>query len=216
MEATAITEPPRNQIGQTMGNKGMRTRRKLIDATTALLNEKGLRDLRVADVARAAGMSTASFYVYFETVQDVVLAAAAELSQSTDEILDLLDLDWNASNALDYARRFVHSYVDFWQEHRAIFRVRNLASEEDDVRFTKIRMDSVRSLILKLSDLIERNRGDQTATAKPHAMAGALIAMIERVSAVHNSYASQSGISRDDLTEATATIFASSIVPANR
>jgi hypothetical protein len=54
-----------NHYGQKIGSKGERTRQTLIDVTVDLLETHGLRDVSVADVARVAKTSPATFYVYF-------------------------------------------------------------------------------------------------------------------------------------------------------
>src|SRR3546814_7076111 len=52
--------------GRKLGAKGRRTRQQLIDATVALLETHGLRDVSVVDVARAVQTSPGTFYVYFK------------------------------------------------------------------------------------------------------------------------------------------------------
>nr|WP_260582911.1 TetR/AcrR family transcriptional regulator [Sphingopyxis sp. PET50] len=69
--------------GRKLGAKGQRTRQQLIEATVALLETHGLRDVSVVDVARAAQTSPATFYVYFKGVPEAVLAALEHASQTS-------------------------------------------------------------------------------------------------------------------------------------
>ena len=132
------TKPPRlNQIGQKIGAKGERTRQRLIDITVGLLETRGMRDLTVAEIARVAETSPATFYVYFDSVQAVVLGALERAPHSNDELVALIERPWDRGVA--DALAFVTLYTDLWNRHGTIFRVRNMAAEEGDERFLAAR-----------------------------------------------------------------------------
>jgi len=196
-----------NNIGQAIGAKGLRTRRMLIDATVELLAEMSLRDVRVAQIAKAAKTSPATFYVYFDTVQDAVLAAIAEIDQSPPELLALLQAPWSKAEARDRARQFVRHYVDYWQQHRTVFRVRNLASEEGDERFRRLREDAIRPLLRAIANRIE-SRVRRNPDVPAYAQAGILAAMLERLSAIYHGYISSELVTSEQLIEAAALIVA--------
>ena len=65
--------------GRRLGRRAQATRRKLLDATAELLQTRRLLDLTVVEVARRVGTSPASFYQYFQNVDEAVLALAAEI-----------------------------------------------------------------------------------------------------------------------------------------
>lgn len=54
------------------------TRRALLDATIDLLAERGVRGLRVSEVARRAGVSTGAIYSQFESKTALVMAAVRD------------------------------------------------------------------------------------------------------------------------------------------
>jgi AcrR family transcriptional regulator len=196
-----------NNIGQAMGAKGQRTRRRIIDATVTLLATTSLRDARVAEIARLAEISPASFYVYFDSVHDVVLAAIAEIDQSPPVLLDMLVQPWPASEARSRARAFVRSYIDYWQDHRVVFRVRNLASEEGDERFRKLRENAIRPLLGAMAARIDAR--DSTDHDVPgFAQAGVIAAMLERISAIYGSYQDSELVTSAQLIEAAALVVA--------
>lgn len=175
----------KNRNGQGLGSKGQKTRARIIEAALELLETTALRDLRVADVARAAATSSATFYVYFSDVPDVVLAATSELSQSTPEILELLSRRWQA-DAAALAEQLVDHHIAYWEAHRTLFRIRNLAAEEGDKRFIAARTASVIPLLDAIAIRIEAAQasGSLSTALHPEATAGVLIAMLERVAAV--------------------------------
>jgi len=197
-----------------MGRKGLQTRRRLIDATVGLLETTRLRDLRVVDIARTAGTSTATFYVYFPDVSDAVLAALEEVTQSTPEILALVDQDWREGDPEERARRIVERYAQFWLEHSALFRVRNLAADEGDERFVNARASAITGLLTATAAAIERAQeaGWVTRDLDATATSSVLMAMLERFGAIQYHY-SHSGLERARMIVAAAHFLAHAVGP---
>lgn len=175
-----------NQNGQRIGAKGQRTRQRLIEVTVELLETHGLRDLTVAEVARVAQTSPATFYVYFDGVPDVVLAALETASQTSPEMLDLIAQDWVGHDGLAKAREFVGLYCKLWSANGTVFRVRNLAAEEGDPRFMEARRHAVRSLLALLADSVDAAKaaGRVAAALDGQANAAAILILLERLAAV--------------------------------
>jgi AcrR family transcriptional regulator len=200
-----------NQIGQTIGAKGLRTRQKLIDVTVELLETHGLRDLTVAEIARVAAMSPATFYVYFDGVPEVVLAALEQTRQSAPELMSMLEADWADTGEMDRAREFVERYCAYWWSSRTIFRCRNLAAEEGDPRFLAARRSAVAPLMDALSERIvaAQRAGKLPTHLEPRASAGAILTLIERLAAVGPTTPAQPGINFDTLKDSAAFMIAS-------
>lgn len=196
----------RNQNGQRVGSKGLRTRRKLVEKTLELLESRGLRDLTVTEVARAAGTSPATFYVYFEGVPEVVLAALQEIDQTSPELFAFADNDWQGSDGEQQARRFVDEYCRLWNRHRVVYRVRNMAAEEGDRRFYDARLQSARPIIEALAAKMDRakDQGRAPGHLDSYAIAAAIITMLERMSAVGPTTADDKRISYQALKDSAA------------
>jgi len=77
--------------GRPLGRRAQQTRRQLLDATRALLELHGVRDLRVVEIARKVGTSPATFYQYFRDVEDAVLVLAAEAGSELDPLTEVLE-----------------------------------------------------------------------------------------------------------------------------
>lgn len=184
-----------NQLGQTLGAKGFETRRRLLAATSELLSTVPLTDLRVSQIVRLAQTSPGTFYVYFNDVYDVVLDLVGEVTQSPPKILDLFTEPWRGEGALRRAHDFVSMYLDHFQAHAALFRVRNLASDEGDLRFTRLRLAAVSPVLSAMAARIEARRatGLLPADVHPTSASGALLAMIERLAALRFSPAARVG-----------------------
>ncbi len=189
--------------GRSLGRRGALTRRRLLDATRELLETRGLRDLRVVDIARAAGTSPATFYQYFRAVEDAVLVLAEEAAEDLSAVIAGLDGQWNEASS----RRLVDAFVDAWSEHRAVLRTRNLAAQEGDQRFRTVRNTSLRPILEALEAKISeaQRAGRVDAAISPMAAASAMIAMTERVAAFHREI-EELGVTHGALVETTARI----------
>ncbi|MEP7351547.1 MAG: TetR family transcriptional regulator [Sphingorhabdus sp.] len=195
-----------NHYGQKIGSKGERTRLVLIETTIELLESHGLRDVSVADVARAAQTSPATFYVYFRGVPEVVLAALEGASQTSPEIEQFFATPWHEAVSIQNACSFVDTYCALWNQHRTIFRVRNMAAEEGDERFYRSRMDAAVPIMALLTSQIEQaqSAGLVPADLKPRSCAGTILMMLERLAAIGPITDERDDISYDTLRAAAA------------
>ena len=202
-----MTEQITGIDGRALGRRGAQTRQRLLDATAELLETHGIRDLRVVDIARVVGSSPATFYQYFRDVEAAVLALAQEAGDEIAPLVALLDAPWDAQRGLDDARALVDGFVDYWDRHRAVLRIRNLAAQEGDERFREVRNRTLQAFMSSLAAKIgeARDAGRVVGEMSPVAASAALVALIERMAAFHRELA-QLGISRDDLVETTARI----------
>ena len=101
IEARQVSAPPAQKAnkgrrtGQTLGRKGNRTRRRLMTAGLQLLRTQSAVSLTSAAISREAGASSATFYVYFNDVEELVFALAREATQDLGNVLSALE-DWLA------------------------------------------------------------------------------------------------------------------------
>ena len=102
----SVTEPALASDGRVIGARAHRTRRRLLDATAKLLEERGALGLRVVDITREVGTSPATFYQYFPDVEEAILVLADE---ATDDIESLADLHPDAVERRGRRRRTCRS-----------------------------------------------------------------------------------------------------------
>jgi AcrR family transcriptional regulator len=77
MPAAADRHPPR-PVGTLRASQKEATRQRLMDAAMAVFAEQGYAAATVEDIARAAGASTATFYLHFKRKIDVLKHSLAE------------------------------------------------------------------------------------------------------------------------------------------
>ena len=101
-----------NLGGQTIGRKGSETRVRLLEAAAALLATTPLRKLATADVARKAGISPASFYLYFENVDSLALELTEIATLAAMPFINDLEAEWLWQDPQGNITRFVRAYFD--------------------------------------------------------------------------------------------------------
>jgi AcrR family transcriptional regulator len=193
--------------GRTIGRRAHLTRRRFLDTTLTLLESKGALDLKVIDIAREAGSSAATFYQYFEHVDAALLALAEDAGNDLDTVNELATTDWVSPTGLDDVRRFVAAFIEYWDEHKAILRVRNLRSEEGDERFRTLRIDANATIMREFTAKIHAAQQDGRVSKRlnPYAAAAAMMSVLERMAAFHVEF-ERRGISRRALVETVSRI----------
>lgn len=194
-----------DQTGRPLGPRARETRRRLLEAAEKLLSQTKLRDLRVIDIAREVGTSAATFYQYFRDVDDVVVRVAEQVSEEIPGMLELIAGSWRGPEGLVKARTIVEAFIEHWDAHQAVLRVRNLASDEGDERFQRLRAKTMTPLLMQLADVIEQHRGADDPQGRPAAAAAAMAAILERLAAYHREL-ELVGVTREDLVESSAHI----------
>lgn len=127
-----------------LGSKGERTRRRILDATLRLIAQRPLFELRVTDVARAAGVAQPHFYAYFTSLEDAILAAARDVSG--DELKVYLEPDWSGEAGLAHARALVEAAIAFWRRNKAILTIVATLADRMHGPFATVRADQMRNV----------------------------------------------------------------------
>jgi AcrR family transcriptional regulator len=166
-----------------------------------------LRQIKVADIAEVAGVSTSTFYLYFADVD------AAVLTLLTDLAADMPDFAGQV-RAIAYAemesgvRAMLAVYLDFWDSHYALLRVRNLAADEGEPRFREMRGRMLGPLLDALTDKLIEMRGPTIGSeATPAIALAALISgSMERLAALVRVREAQPELARKPLIDAEVVL----------
>jgi AcrR family transcriptional regulator len=184
--------------GRVPGRRGRATRDRLLGCTAELLTQTPWRSIKVIDIARQAGTSPATFYQYFENVEQAILVLAEELMEGAALLADLVDGDWTEGASWETASAVVTGFMAYWEENRSVFRVVELATEEGDLRFQGLRVRALNAVTVTLARVIGAGglgaggmvaggtgSGGTSGPAgsDPMAVAGTLISMLAHVAA---------------------------------
>lgn len=173
--------------GRVPGRRGRATRQRLLDCTLELLGSTSYRDVKVVDIAREAGTSPATFYQYFPDVEAAVLVLAEDMARAGQALAEGVRVGpWRGRAGVATATAVVDGFLTFWDEHRPVLRVVELASLEGDQRFRRIRTSMLNELTRALAEQVAGFARDARHPAHgddPMATAGVLVAMLAQVAA---------------------------------
>lgn len=172
--------------GRVPGRRGRATRQRLLECTGEMLTTTSYRDVKVIDIAREAGTSPATFYQYFADVEGAILVLAEEMAQRGSHLTAIIaDGSWDGDDAAATALELVEAFLRFWDEHRAVLRVMDLATDEGDGRFQKIRVGLLNGITRELADVTRTSQaaGRLPKGIDPMATAGILVSMLAHVAA---------------------------------
>lgn len=95
----------------TLTPRGLRTRTALVAAARTVFAESGYAEARIADVSRAAGVAHGSFYTYFSTKEDVLMAVVADLQREMASQRDVEEPPLNPVAGIEAShRRYLQAY----------------------------------------------------------------------------------------------------------
>jgi AcrR family transcriptional regulator len=203
----SATRKPQDQSGRPLGPRALQTRRRLLEATEELLQKRSVRELRVVEIARRVGTSPATFYQYFADVEDAILALVERSADDLPAIIEQMEGSWQGAGGLETARAIAEAFVQHWDRHGAVLRVRNLKAEEGDRGFRKVRLTSLSPVVETLAKRIGEFKevGQVQDGMNPWAAASSLIAMLERMSSYYQNF-ERAGVTRAELVETCARI----------
>jgi AcrR family transcriptional regulator len=193
--------------GRRLGRRAQATRQRLLDATADLLETKGLLDLTVVEIARVVGTSPASFYQYFHDVEEVVLALSEEVGEELGDLVQYVQQPWKGRAGFDACRCLVAGFIDYWDRHRAVLRIRDLAAQEGNDRFREQRIHSLSLITDRITEQVDdaQAAGKVAPEVTPYAAASAMVAMMGRMAAYHRDLEAR-GFTYDDMVETVARI----------
>lgn len=194
------------QTGRKLGPRALQTRDRLLAATERLLEERSVLDLTVAEIARSARTSPATFYHYFGDVEEAVLLLAEQAAEELPRVIELLESPWRGRRGLERAREVAHAFIEHWDRHHAVLLVRNHAADRGDPRFQRVRRQALAPLLDQFAHRI-RDAQAQGRSAELHAYVAAagLVALLEGLAAHYRSV-SHFEASREEVVETCARI----------
>ena len=181
----------------------------ILDAAEALLAERPLAELTVADLLQAAGVARGSFYFYFESKEAVV---AALLERIIDEVHDtsLPWLDRGETEPAEALGKAVHGSLALWRRHAPVMRA-TVESWQTTPAIRDLWGEVLERFATESAVQIEKDRAAGLALEGPPArsLGWALVAMNER--SFYFAVADGEPEQDDELAETLTSIWLSSI-----
>jgi TetR/AcrR family transcriptional regulator len=114
-----------------LGPRAAKTIHRILDATRTVFLTKGYAGTTIDEIAKRAEISRASFYTYFPTKRDVLLALGADSASIAEEFVQTF-LDQTERLTLEDMRRFVDGYFELLEVHGAFATNWTQAALEDE------------------------------------------------------------------------------------
>jgi AcrR family transcriptional regulator len=148
-----------------LGRRARQTIDRILDATRAVFLAQGYGGTSIDDIARRAGISRASFYTYFPTKRDALLALGADATNGAERLVDQLGALGRAPD-VDAIVTWVENYFAFLDDYGSfVLAWQQAAYEDDELRAagTKYHLMTCRHLGEQLDALRACRRGDPTS-----------------------------------------------------
>lgn len=101
--------------------RGRRTRDKLLRASESLFGARGFHGTSVVDITRTAGVAQGTFYLYFESKEEVFRQLVRDLSHQLRRALARAVS--GATDRLEIEELGVREFVRFSAEHRDLYHI---------------------------------------------------------------------------------------------
>jgi AcrR family transcriptional regulator len=151
--------------------KGEETRRALLDAASRLFAEHGFHETSVPDIVAAAGVGHGTFYEYFGSRRDILLALSAQVAEKREQLPSL-----RSQNPAERIRSEIFWYLSDHVDNIDLSKVWHAASAFDpDIAALRTRVRDRRTERVRKSILAAEVRPD----IDPAIAAAALCAMLE-------------------------------------
>lgn len=212
--ATGVPVRGRGQTVRSTRIKSELTREKLSRATARLLEQKPLLELKVADIAAAAAVAPSTFYIYFADIHEAALGALEIVARDRPNLeqhvaaIEMPDVRRGA-------RVLLTGYLQFWDEHYAILRMRNLAADEGDRRFREVRGRMLMPMVEALAAKIAQFRGPEPGGVPALALATMLGGAMERLASIIRLDRPGPQLTRRRLVDAMVLMMSETIAPAS-
>jgi AcrR family transcriptional regulator len=173
-----------------LSNKGTETRLKLMAAARRLMNKTSPLSLTAAAIAKEAGTAGATFYVYFNDVEDIMWALCDSVAQDVTNLFADDSILRDDAKLEKEALAFVKAYAQIWTRHGPLLLYRNLESDRGNARFNKLVLRIAMPILKALTDrIVASSTGGKPVTrGEANAEAVVVYAAMDRIAAALHQY----------------------------
>lgn len=166
---------PKTTEGSPLGERGRRTRRRILESVGRAIERNGLRGIRLAEITEEVGVKPPAFYQYFADLDEAILALCNEAGGLLPRF-HVEDDDWG-----DGTRPFVEQFLRYWDVHRPLLTARHVAIMSGDDRYQNAADEGFRPVAEALHAKIEAGQrtGKIDAGLHPVTLGAVLNLMID-------------------------------------
>lgn len=162
--------------GRPLSARGLRTRQKLFDAAEEVFADLGWHDASIVKITEAAGVSQGTFYLYFESKQELFEELVRELNRQVRQAMSAGAAE--GTTRAERERGGFRGFFRFTAEHPALYRV---IRQSEFVSPDLLHEHYERIAEGYVAGLREAMDADEVVRADPEVLAYALMAVGEMV-----------------------------------
>lgn len=150
---------PSAKIAKT--KRGRQTRDKLLQAAEVEFGERGYHDAAISGITRRAGVALGTFYVHFDSKEEVFRALVSYMNQLTRRWISKRIAE--SPDRLTAERRGAEAFLDFVREHRNLYRIvaeAQFVAEDAFREYYSVFADAYRHNLKSAADNGEIREGD--------------------------------------------------------
>ena len=141
--------------------RGRETREKILQAAEQEFGERGFHDAAISGITQRAGVALGTFYVYFDSKEEVFRALVDYMRELTRHWIT--DRVAEAPDRLSAEQEGIEAFIDFVRSHRDLYRIVNESQfvAEDALRkYYSVFAEAYRENLEKAAGKREIREGD--------------------------------------------------------
>lgn len=119
--ATEYSNHVESKDKQPRTARGLKTKRKLLDAAAIEFGEKGFHEASITGITQRAGTALGSFYTYFDSKDELFSALVKDMSARVKSHAASAMAEWQ--DALEREGLALEAFMNFAREHKEIYRI---------------------------------------------------------------------------------------------
>lgn len=190
LEAQKPAFPGPGKKAPPYGRKGKETRRLLMDATRKLLAVSSPLSISAVAISRDAQTSPATFYVYFNDVENILWALCEAVTEETSHLFVSHEFLRDSAKLEEDALAFVRGYCDIWAHHGPLLLYRNMEADRGNRSFNELVLRVALPILEGLTDRIVEAAAAEQPISRQDANAEAVvfISAIDRIAAALHTW----------------------------
>jgi AcrR family transcriptional regulator len=122
-DAAGAEETPMTTRGTVLTARGLRTRRKLLDAAEKIFAEVGYPTASIVKITEEAGCGLGTFYLYFEGKQEIFNEVVMDLNRRVRHAMNDAVRAEGGAGRIASERAGFRAFFRFTAEHPALYRI---------------------------------------------------------------------------------------------
>ena len=175
---------PQNKCARSVqstdvGSKGLRTKKRILEEAKRLMLEKGYDATTISDITEASGIRRASFYTYFTSKEDVLMAIGHDAEEAGIVAAEGLRR-LNSDSSVNDVAEWVEEYFAFWDKHGSfVYAAFQAAYANPELRDWSVNSEMTGARILG-NALVKLRGGKRMTGVDPLVQGLAIQSMMER------------------------------------